>query len=75
MHGPNPSAIDLGFGLPGRVEHLLRTLPYLGPIYDCWTIATCTAQTDRALRERWEEDGTRERGLNLKSGRLVRAGA
>ena len=39
------------------------------------TCAIAPGEAERAGRWRWEEDETRERGLHLRDGRLVRAGA
>jgi 3'-phosphoadenosine 5'-phosphosulfate sulfotransferase (PAPS reductase)/FAD synthetase len=74
MPGAKPSAtdIDIGFRLLGRVERL-RGFLSIGCV-QC-TRVTAPGEAQRAGRGWWEEDETRECGLNLKSGRLVRAGA
>ena len=76
MPGPKPSAtdidIDIGFRLLGRVERL-RGFLSIGCV-QC-TRVTARDEAQRAGRGLWEEDETRECGLNLKSGRLVGAEA
>jgi hypothetical protein len=84
MPGHNLSAtdIDIGFRLLGPVERLLLRRRISGPFaftpslgLDDQILLHPIGEAEHASRWLWEEDETRECGLNLKSGRLVRAGA